>query len=716
MSDWLPAVATWLVQTLAIGGSLLLLATILIAIVRQPSRRRMIGAVAVRIALLVPLLVLGPKWLRIPVVEAAPASDAPPVKQTVVAESKVTPAIEEPAPQPIFVNPHKGTSYTFIIPGNDHAPAAARSNQSIVTPPAEKTNSVASIPDPVVPPSSPYHWWQFAAGIYAIAAGVFVVRSLFAQLALRRLLYRSRPASESLTAIMESIAESERVRPQLRIVPDLSAPVCYGLWRPVVLLPQRLAEASDEESLRWVFAHELAHLRQGDAWTALWFGLATALYFPMPWFWWLKSRVSLFQEFVADAQAAAQSRAEEYAAFLVNLSRLVCPARPMAGVSGVLGSPSELYRRITMLLDKSGRVEGSCPRRWSLIATGTFLSMAVLLSGLGITRTIAKASSNETPGQDAAKDEPKKDEAKPNKPKKDDEEKFVRPQRPQLGGPQMPFPDIQGFNNEEFQKAIERWTQALQQQLQQGGINGAMGFPNFGNSPFANRRMGSSRLGVMVEKPSAVLVEQLDLPKDQGLVLHEIVPDSAAAKAGLKANDILLEFSGKPVLSDPQSFHKQVLDVATNKSVDAVVLRKGKREVIKGVTLPEAKAEEGDHLGGFGGFGNNPFGGIQFPNFPQIPGQRFQFGPMNGFNFGHAGAGAGASMSVSISNDAFSINSQEAQLNIAINGKIDDGKTSVTSVKITDGSDKYEVDSLSRVPSKYKSKVEDLLKHVQISK
>src|SRR5262249_22865138 len=181
-------------------------------------------------------------------------------------------------------------------------------------------------------------------GLGVIALGS-LARGLIAQLARMRVIRRSRPAGRELRRLFESVAGPAGFMPELRVVPNVRGPVCCGLWRPVVLLPQRLAEASDEESLRWIFAHELAHLRRGDAWTAFWFGLAESLYFALPWFWWLKRQVRLCQEYVADAEAAADARAEEYAAFLVNLSRSPRGGRRLAAASGVLGSPSELYRR-----------------------------------------------------------------------------------------------------------------------------------------------------------------------------------------------------------------------------------------------------------------------------------------------------------------------------------------------------------------------------------
>ncbi len=739
----------WLAQTLAVGGSLLLLASLLMVAVRQPSRRRMIGATALRIALIVPLLVLAPKWLRIQVQEEikptqAVATQLPSQPQHVDMPS---PASYTPSTS---VNPDDGTSFTFVFPERaESAPSTIRDSAPAPTTPTT-TPPAPAVVAPPEPPAIALSWQEWLVVGYSVIAGLFLVRWLLAQFALYRLIRRSRPASASLTKIMESLAGSGRA-PQLRVVADLPAPVCCGLRSPMILLPQRVAEASDEEALQWVFAHEISHLRRGDAWTAFWFGLAAAVYFPLPWFWRLKKQVSLAQEHVADAEAAALSRAEEYAAFLVSLSRLSRPARQMAGVSGVLGSPSELYRRITMLLDKSTRVERSCPRRWSWIATGSFLSLAIVLSGLGITRTVAAHNNDDaTAGAD---DDQKKDQQK-----KDGEEKFIKPPKPGAragaGLPQFPqfqFGNMNQEDMEKFQKDMQKWLDEVNKQFQQGGLGGLQGqipqfqfgnmnaeelqkhirkmmddmqknlpqggfqfgVPNAGRGRFGARSTGSGRLGVSIEKPSEVVVEQLDLPKDQGLILSDVKADSPAAKAGLKANDIILEFNGKPVVNDPQEFRKMVADIAANKAVDAVVLRKGKRETIHGVTMPEAKAEQDNPFG----FGN---GGFALPNvqvFPRGAAPAVPANPFGNGNFGGGlGAGVGHSMSMTINNDNFSINSHDQNVTISVAGKLEYGHMKVNSVKINDGTDSVQVDSLDRVPEKYKEKVQALLKNINISK
>lgn len=101
-----------------------------------------------------------------------------------------------------------------------------------------------------------------------------------------------------------------------------------------------------------------------------------------------------------------------------------------------------------------------------------------------------------------------------------------------------------------------------------------------------------SRFGAKLEKLSEALVEQLDLPKNQGLLLTKVKADSPAAKAGLKNNDVLLELGGKAVPNNLPDLNKMMDDIKPDSTVDALVLRKGKKELVKDVTLPEGKPEE----------------------------------------------------------------------------------------------------------------------------
>jgi len=342
------------------------------------------------------------------------------------------------------------------------------------------------------------------------------------------------------------------------------------------------------------------------------------------------------------------------------------------------------------------------------------------LSGIGWQRQTQAAPE---PPKDQKNEQP----LKPDPPKKPEAPKAEDPADPldQLFDLQM-----QGFGNltpemrDHMKKALEEARKHMQQ-LNRGGFG--LGGPlqlniPLGQGPNLNNPFGgavdstqSVRLGASLEKPSSVLTEQLDLPRDQGLVISEVVPGSAAAKGGIKPNDILLELNGKAVPSDMQKFRQQISEAKANTMIEAVVLRKGRKETIKGISLPEAKEEEAANPNP-GLNVPNPFRAIpRMPNRVQLPVPQFpNINPPN-FNVFPA-AGNVESLSVSINNDQFTIDSNKNGIHITIGGQIDGDKAKVNSVLIQDGNEKTTVDRLDRVPEKFHEQVQNLLKRVEVQK
>jgi len=221
------------------------------------------------------------------------------------------------------------------------------------------------------------------------------------------------------------------------------------------------------------------------------------------------------------------------------------------------------------------------------------------------------------------------------------------------------------------------------------------------------------RLGAHVEKPDATLVEQLDLPKGQGLVVGQVKPDSPAAKAGLKPHDILLEINGKPVPDNVAELAKALTDIKADQKVDAVVLRKGKKETIKGISMPEAKAVDNEH---------NPFGGGNFPppadikiDIPNLlppnvlPPGGLPPGFLPNVN-GRLPAGVnGVMTSTFITGDRFTTRHQEGSLIITVSGTVTDGKAKTSEIQVQDGNKTEKYESVDKVPEAYRDKVKNLV-------
>lgn len=111
------------------------------------------------------------------------------------------------------------------------------------------------------------------------------------------------------------------------------------------------------------------------------------------------------------------------------------------------------------------------------------------------------------------------------------------------------------------------------------------GFRGFGKK--ARPQTVSERLGLRVEPPSEDVALQLGLPEGEGMAIVDVRENSTAASAGLKVGDIIVELAGRPAPSDPRTFDFQMSDLKVATPLDAVVLRDGKMETVKGLVLPE---------------------------------------------------------------------------------------------------------------------------------
>jgi serine protease Do len=63
----------------------------------------------------------------------------------------------------------------------------------------------------------------------------------------------------------------------------------------------------------------------------------------------------------------------------------------------------------------------------------------------------------------------------------------------------------------------------------------------------ATGRAAHARLGVTAQPVDQALAQSFGLERTEGALIAEVVPGSAAEKAGLKAGDVVLKFNGKPV-------------------------------------------------------------------------------------------------------------------------------------------------------------------------
>lgn len=98
---------------------------------------------------------------------------------------------------------------------------------------------------------------------------------------------------------------------------------------------------------------------------------------------------------------------------------------------------------------------------------------------------------------------------------------------------------------------------------------------------------GTSWLGVESQEITSENVKELKLPAERGVLLQRIVPDSPAAKAGLKDKDVITEIDGQRVEGEVQ-FRRMIHEIPAGRSAQITVWRDGRAQTIS-VTLGKSE-------------------------------------------------------------------------------------------------------------------------------
>jgi beta-lactamase regulating signal transducer with metallopeptidase domain len=166
---------------------------------------------------------------------------------------------------------------------------------------------------------------------------------------------------------------------RVKLSATVSSPAVYGFWRPIILIPQRLATQLSALQLRAVLLHELAHIRRGDVLAHYAQTLLQILYWWHPLLWLANARIRRVREQAVDETVMVEmgGEAEAYPATLLEVAKLTFQ-RPalLLGLIGIVESRSALSQRVKHLLERP--VPKSAKMGFARLAL-VFLAGALLL-------------------------------------------------------------------------------------------------------------------------------------------------------------------------------------------------------------------------------------------------------------------------------------------------------------------------------------------------
>jgi len=210
----------------------------------------------------------------------------------------------------------------------------------------------------------------------AIVIGAYLLISNFV---LWRIIKRDRPlVNQPMLELFEECKEQMGVESLVVVVPgsQIRSPALFGFIRPRLLLPLEMLDTATREEIRYVFLHELAHLRRHDIYLGWLTSLLQVLHWFNPLVWFAFYRMRTDRELACDALVltrTGQDKSQEYGGVIVGLLRRFSRSRPLPAMAGIIESRSQLKRRITMITQFKNN-----SYRWSPLALVLIIAVACL--------------------------------------------------------------------------------------------------------------------------------------------------------------------------------------------------------------------------------------------------------------------------------------------------------------------------------------------------
>ena len=230
--------------------------------------------------------------------------------------------------------------------------------------------------------------------LLAVARLAIVAADLRQLRSLRRI---ARCVDEPLTRqTLCELAEQLGVRRPVELLegPPGNAPMTFGAWRPVIVVPRTMLGAPD--SLGPVLAHELVHIRRADCAWAMVECLISAVFAFHPLAWLLRRGIERCRETSCDAEVVARGivRPRPYAELLAHTHT---PSRfPMPAVAASMLAPSlTLKERLETMKNFADTRFSSRQRACNALGAGA-VCLIVALAGACATRGDEEARSTQS--------------------------------------------------------------------------------------------------------------------------------------------------------------------------------------------------------------------------------------------------------------------------------------------------------------------------------
>ncbi|HZR19169.1 MAG TPA: M56 family metallopeptidase [Verrucomicrobiae bacterium] len=182
---------------------------------------------------------------------------------------------------------------------------------------------------------------------------------------------------EQALTLLEQCKAAMRLRTPVTLVETtaVDGPSLFGFLRPRLLLPAGFTRNFSPEELRFVFLHELGHVKRHDIPIGWVMALLQVLHWFNPLVWLAFSRTRVDRELACDAVALAHAEEREakpYGRTILKLLESFGTSRHAPGLAGIVEDKQEMQQRILMI------TQFNKPRRRFGLAGMLFIGLALV--------------------------------------------------------------------------------------------------------------------------------------------------------------------------------------------------------------------------------------------------------------------------------------------------------------------------------------------------
>ena len=268
-----------------------------------------------------------------------------------------------------------------INPVQAKTPPAPVAAQPVAPTPAQSA-TVTKV-SPVRVPTAPKHKLNWNNVLIPGLAGVWLVGvvalSGFVLVQLlrfrRKLACATVPADVRLQSLLEDCRREFRLRRQVKLLETgaVQSPALFGLFKLRLLVPRGFGGQFNQGELRYVFLHELAHVKRGDLWLNWLVTVLQIMHWFNPLIWFGFARLRADRELACDELAllrAGDSAGTAYGETVVKLLENLNRPAAIPGLVGILEDKRQMWRRISMIANFRR------PGKWSALAVVLIAAVA----------------------------------------------------------------------------------------------------------------------------------------------------------------------------------------------------------------------------------------------------------------------------------------------------------------------------------------------------